>query len=212
MSSEDVEVGIRIRFEGDSKSIGARITQHAIFSTRFDVLAYTVDTLFAQLRSEFASLPQGESQQRADAGKASGIKIAELERDNAALRHSEENLAATVRGLEFELEKAEKATATLSGTVEAYGDANDRLTVENAALRKDKERLTWLLEYISAEGTRGLKKLTWSLYDDAGERMNHLTKVCEDDVADIRFDRAAIDDAMKERAAIDAARREGGAT
>ena len=89
----------------------------------------------------------------------------------------------------------------------------ERLEREVAALRKDKERLTWLLEYISAEGTRGLKKLTWSLYDDAGERMNHLTKVCEDDVADIRFDRAAIDDAMKERAAIDAiSAKEGGAS
>ena len=140
MSSEDVEVGIRIRFEGDSKSIGARITQHAIFSTRFDVLAYTVDTLFAQLRSEFASLPQGESQQRADAGKASGIKIAELERENAELRHSEESLAATVRGLEFELEKVEKATAMLRGTVEALGDANDRLTIEISGLRKEVRR------------------------------------------------------------------------
>jgi len=33
----------------------------------------------------------------------------ELERENAALRHSEENLASTVRGLEFELEKANAA-------------------------------------------------------------------------------------------------------
>jgi len=36
-------------------------------------------------------------------------KIEELERENAALRHSEENLASTVRGLEFELEKADAA-------------------------------------------------------------------------------------------------------
>jgi hypothetical protein len=33
----------------------------------------------------------------------------ELERENAALRHSEESLASTVRGLEFELEKADAA-------------------------------------------------------------------------------------------------------
>ncbi len=33
----------------------------------------------------------------------------ELERENAALRHSEENLASTVRGLECELEKADAA-------------------------------------------------------------------------------------------------------
>lgn len=47
----------------------------------------------------------------------------ELERENAALRHSEENLASTVRGLEFELEKAQK---------------------EVCALRADKRRLDWL--------------------------------------------------------------------
>jgi hypothetical protein len=40
-------------------------------------------------------------------------RIRELERENAALRHSEESLASTIRGLEFELEKAEKATAML---------------------------------------------------------------------------------------------------
>jgi uncharacterized coiled-coil protein SlyX len=36
-------------------------------------------------------------------------RIEELERENAALRHTEENLASTVRGLEFELEKADAA-------------------------------------------------------------------------------------------------------
>ncbi len=71
-------------------------------------------------------------------------RIEELERENSALRHSEENLAATVRGLEFELEKAEKAKAMLRGTVEALGDGNDRLTIEVTGLRKDKERLDWL--------------------------------------------------------------------
>ncbi len=63
-------------------------------------------------------------------------RIAELERENAALRHAEENLASTVRGLEFELEKAQKTAALLRGTVEALGDANDRLTIEITALRK----------------------------------------------------------------------------
>ena len=65
-------------------------------------------------------------------------RIEELERENAALRHSEENLAATVRGLEFELEKAQKTAALLRGTVEALGDANDRLTIEITALRDAK--------------------------------------------------------------------------
>jgi hypothetical protein len=67
-------------------------------------------------------------------------KVEKLECENAALRHSEENLAATVRGLEFELEKVEKATAMLRGTVEALGDANDRLTIEISGLRKEVRR------------------------------------------------------------------------
>jgi len=70
--------------------------------------------------------------------------ILALQAENAALRQSEDNLAATVRGLEFELEKAEKTAALLRGTVEALGDANDRLTIEISGLRKDKERLDWL--------------------------------------------------------------------
>jgi predicted nuclease with TOPRIM domain len=76
--------------------------------------------------------------------EAAADRIEQLERENDALRHSEENLASTVRGLEFELEKAQKATAMLRGTVEALGDANDRLTIEISGLRKDKERLSWL--------------------------------------------------------------------
>ncbi len=71
-------------------------------------------------------------------------RIEELERENAALRHTEENLLATVRGLEFELEKAQKTAPWLGGTVEALGDANDRLTIEISGLRQDKERLDWL--------------------------------------------------------------------
>jgi hypothetical protein len=46
-----------------------------------------------------------------DVGKVWGLVQAyqRLERENAALRHSEESLASTVRGLEFELEKADAA-------------------------------------------------------------------------------------------------------
>jgi hypothetical protein len=40
-------------------------------------------------------------------------EIGHLERENAALRHTEENLVATVRGLEFELEKAQKTVVAL---------------------------------------------------------------------------------------------------
>ncbi len=94
-------------------------------------------------------------------------KIEELERENAALRHSEENLAATVRGLEFELEKAEKATAMLRGTVEALGDANDRLTIEISGLRKDKERLDWLNTHcMSADPIMGRSTYRWTIEHD----------------------------------------------
>lgn len=84
--------------------------------------------------------------------------------------------------------------------IEAYATA--LIAEKLAASEADSSRLTWLCEYISAKGTRGIRKLAWSLYDDDGARMNHLKKVCEDDVADLRFDRAAIDDAIKEDASI----------
>jgi FtsZ-binding cell division protein ZapB len=94
-------------------------------------------------------------------------RIAQLERDNAALRHTEENLAATVRGLEFELEKAEKTAALLRGTVEALGDANDRLTIEISGLRKDKERLDWLNTHcMSADPIMGRSTYRWTIEHD----------------------------------------------
>jgi hypothetical protein len=43
----------------------------------------------------------------------------ELERENAALRHSEENLASTVRGLEFENEKLQRENAALREALDA---------------------------------------------------------------------------------------------
>jgi hypothetical protein len=110
----------------------------------------------------------------------------DLESENAALKKEFRQAIKQVNTLSRE-------AAHFEGKCKLKTQLLKRTEEEVAALKADKERLTWLLEYISAEGTRGLKKLTWSLYDDAGERMNHLTKVCEDDVADMRFDRAAID-------------------
>lgn len=57
----------------------------------------------------------------------------------------------------------------------------------------DKERLDFLLDYITSKGLNGMKKIVWSLYDDEGESLNHLKKVSEEDVADLKFDRPAID-------------------
>ena len=52
-------------------------------------------------------------------------ELLQVRSENAALRHTEENLVATVRGLEFELEKEQKKVV---------------------ALRQDKERLLKVIE------------------------------------------------------------------
>ena len=43
-----------------------------------------------------------------------------------------------------EIAKLREENAELRAHAERVGEANDRLAVENAALRKDKERLDWL--------------------------------------------------------------------
>lgn len=65
-----------------------------------------------------------------------------------------------------------------------------------AIAAKEAGRLDWLCEYITQNGANGFKKLAWSVYSEDGERLNHLNKVREDDVEDLKFDRPAIDDAM----------------
>lgn len=62
--------------------------------------------------------------------------------------------------------------------------------------RSDTERLDWLCDFITAKGYNGLKKLVWSLYDEDGASLNHCKTVTEDEVADLKFDRAAVDRAM----------------
>ncbi len=62
--------------------------------------------------------------------------IKKLEQENDALNEAVESLRTTLWGMEAELEKAQKTAALLRGTVEALGDANDRLTIEITALRK----------------------------------------------------------------------------
>lgn len=65
-------------------------------------------------------------------------KVATLQTENDAMR-------STSRGKYAVMNAKLKAENTfLRGTVEALGDANDRLTIEVAALRKDKERYEWL--------------------------------------------------------------------
>jgi hypothetical protein len=95
-----------------------RITEFALCTARFDVLAHAVGTMLGQLRSSFPSLPQGESQQRADAGKPSESKTTELERENAVLRMYSDDMT----------------------------DQFFAVSQENAALRDDKKLVDWLDE------------------------------------------------------------------
>jgi hypothetical protein len=66
-------------------------------------------------------------------------RIEQLERENAALRHSEENMAATVRGLEFELEKAQTENTALR-------EALDAQMQYQRELRADRDRLDYMEE------------------------------------------------------------------
>ena len=68
---------------------------------------------------------------------------------------------------------------------------------ELAELREDKARLDWLCDFITSTGLNGMKRLTWTLFDDEGESLMHREKVSEEEVGDMRFDRAAIDAARK---------------
>lgn len=63
-------------------------------------------------------------------------------------------------------------------------------------LLADKRRLEWLCEYITSNGLDGMQKIAWSVYDDDGKSLMHRKTVSEDEVGEIRFDRAAIDAAM----------------
>jgi len=65
--------------------------------------------------------------------------IKKLEQKNDALNKAVESLRTTLWAMEAKLEKAQKTAALLRGTVEALGDANDRLTIEITALRKQSK-------------------------------------------------------------------------
>ena len=68
----------------------------------------------------------------------------ELERENAALRHTEENLASTVRGLEFELEKAQKQIDGLFAELASTGAEEVRQTrAENHQISQKASKLCY---------------------------------------------------------------------
>lgn len=64
----------------------------------------------------------------------------------------------------------------------------DELQAELAQLRQDKERLEWVMEFITQNGGDGIAKLIWSQVDPE--------EIMEDRI-DLTFDRATIDRAMQ---------------
>lgn len=68
----------------------------------------------------------------------------------------------------------------------------EKLKAERDEARRDGERLTWLLDYITQHGANGLTEILWTVVEeDEGDAML--------DRADLVFDRAAIDAALKEQ-------------
>ncbi len=91
-------------------------------------------------------------------------KIEELERENAALRHTEENLASTVRGLEFENEKLERENAAVERTIE---NLRARLWGTEFELEKAKAELDWLnTNCVSADPIMGRSTYRWTIEHD----------------------------------------------
>lgn len=112
------------------------------------------------------------------------LRQAEAERDR--LKQENERLS---RG--FELWQSEWGKK--NNQLTALQASRDALVKERDGLVGDKERLDWLLEYITGKGLNGLKKLPWTVYDEEGESLMHRQTINEDEVGDIRFDRRAID-------------------
>lgn len=66
-----------------------------------------------------------------------------------------------------------------------------------ASTQRDSARLDWLLSYITQYGLNGMSKLSWTVYDEDGHSLMHRKTISEDEVGEVRFDRTAIDAAMK---------------
>ncbi len=102
----------------------------------------------------------------------------ELELENAALRHSEENLASTVRGLEFELEKAQKKVVALRAKVEQlerailrYAHIEESLASTVRGLEFELEKANVALDLLnthcmSAEPIMGRSTYRWTIEHD----------------------------------------------
>ncbi len=91
-------------------------------------------------------------------------ELLQVRSENAALRHTEENLASTVRGLEFENEKLERENAAVERTIE---NLRARLWGTEFELEKAKAELDWLNTHcMSADPIMGRSTYRWTIEHD----------------------------------------------
>jgi cell division protein FtsB len=91
-------------------------------------------------------------------------ELLQVRSENAALRHTEENLASTVRGLEFENEKLERENAAVERTIE---NLRARLWGTEFELEKAKAELDWLnTNCVSADPIMGRSTYRWTIEHD----------------------------------------------
>jgi hypothetical protein len=96
----------------------------------------------AALRAKVATLQaENDAMRSTSRGKYAAMNE-QLKRENAALREAHDaattSLCTISQHYREKVEKLERENALLRGTVEALGDANDRLTIEITELRKDR--------------------------------------------------------------------------
>jgi hypothetical protein len=96
--------------------------------------------------------------------------------------------AKATPGLDLSTLMMQSVESILSRFLGAREHELRELRVECERLRKDNERLEWVMEFITQNGSDGIAKLIWSQIDPE--------EIMEDRI-DLTFDRAAIDAAMQ---------------
>lgn len=77
------------------------------------------------------------------------------------------------------------------------GRSRARVGSTGGSASQDTRRLNWLCKYITDYGLNGFESIAWSVYDEDGKSLMNRETVSEDEVGDLRFDRAAINRAMR---------------
>lgn len=82
-------------------------------------------------------------------------------------------------------------------TSKAKGRSRARVGSMAGTASQDTRRLNWLCKYITDYGLNGFESIAWSAYDEDGKSLMNRKTVSEDEVGDLRFDRSAINRAMR---------------